>query len=400
MKIKLKLQTQIFIGLFFGVLCGYFFKDFTLMFLPQVGEVFIRMLKMLIVPLVFASMVVGMGSIGDIKSIGKVGGKTFLYFIISTMIAVSIGLLLVSVIQPGIGTEITLEKPVDFTAGTASITDTIIKIVPKNIVSALAQSEMLSIILFALLVGAALTTMGDKSKPVYNFFDSMNTVMMRITDWIMALAPYGVFALIASTIARTGLAAFKPLTMYILVVVVGLLIHAVVVVPAILIFVARYSPIKLFKEMIPALATVFSTASSAAAMPVVIDCLIKKVKVSNRVVSFLVPLGTTMNMNGTALYQGVAVVFFAQIYGIKLTLLQMAIIIVTATLAAIAAAGIPSAGFVTMVLIMNAVNVPIEGIGFILGVDRFLDMLRSTVNLWSNSTGAVVVARFEGEDFS
>jgi Na+/H+-dicarboxylate symporter len=399
MNIKLKLQTQIFIGLFLGALCGYFFKDFTLMVFPPIGDVFIRMLKMLIVPLVFASMIVGMGSIGDIRSIGKVGGKTFAYFIGSTMIAVVIGLVLVSIIKPGVGTEITLQAPVDLATRPVSITETLVNIVPKNIVSSLAKSEMLPIILFALLVGAALTTIKSYAKPVYVFFESLNMVMMQITDWVMMLAPYGVFALIATTIARTGLAAFKPLTMYILVVVVGLLIHGVLVVPIILMVLGRYSPKKFLQEMFPAIATVFSTASSAAAMPIVMDCLIKKVKVSNRVVSFLVPLGTTMNMNGTALYQGVAVVFFAQIYGIELTLVQMAMIVLTATLAAIAAAGIPSAGFVTMVLIMNAVNVPIEGIGFILGVDRFLDMLRSTVNLWSNATGAVVVARLEGEGF-
>jgi proton glutamate symport protein len=396
--VKLKLHTKIFIGMFLGALFGYFFKDYTLAFCPYIGDVFIRMLMMLIVPLVFASMVVGIGSVGDITSIGKIGLKTLLYFMLTTMVSVTIGLILVAVTKPGLGTKLVLTKATSFADKVPdSLIGTLVKIVPKNIFQSLTNGEMLSIILFSLLIGAALTTLGTKGKNLYSIFETINDVMMKITDWVMAFAPYGVFALIASTVAQTGLAAFRPLTVYLITILIGLAIQAIIVLPLILRVLGKYSPLKLFKEVVPALATVFSTASSAAAMPLTIDCLLKKTGVSKRVVGFMIPLGTTMNMNGTALFQGVAVIFFAQIYGIEITLIQQAIIIFTATLAAVAAAGIPSAGFITMVIIMNAVGVPIEGIGFILGVDRFLDMFRSSVNVWSNATGAVVVSKLEGE---
>jgi Na+/H+-dicarboxylate symporter len=394
----MKLQNKIFIGLILGILFGYFFKDLTLSFCPIVGEIFIRLLMMLIVPLVFASMVVGIGSVGDIRSIGKIGYKTFLYFVITTMIAVTIGLILVNITNPGIGTNISLAQNAALAAKAPdSLVNTIVQIIPKNIFTALTHGNMLSIILFSLLVGAALTTIGDKGKTLYSFFSAVNDAMMKVTDWVMNLAPYGVFALIASTIAESGLAAFKPLTVYIVTILIGLAIQSIIVLPAIVMIIGKYNPLTLMKKMIPALITVFTTASSAATLPITMDCLKKEVGISDRVIGFLIPLGTTMNMNGTALFQGVAVCFFAQIYGIKLTLFQMLVIIITATLAAIAAAGIPSAGFITMVIIMNAVNIPIEGIGFILGVDRVLDMFRSTVNLWGNATAALVVAKLEGE---
>ncbi len=399
MNFKLSLPTKIFAGMFLGAISGYFFKDFTLLFFPYAGILFIRLLKMLIVPLVFASMVVGIGSVGDVKSIGKIGSKTFIYFIASTIIAVTIGLVLVNISNPGTGTNVLSGKTAVLEADApASLAATITNIVPDNIFSSLTNGEMLSIILFALMTGAVITTFKEEGKILYSFFESVNAVMMRMTDWVMALAPYGVFALIATTVAEAGLEAFKPLSIYIFTILAGLIIHAFIIIPLILWTVAKYSPLKLAKKMFPALATVFSTASSSASMPVTIECLIKEVGVSKRVTGFLIPLGTTMNMNGTALFQGVAVVFFAQIYGIDLSLAQMIVIIVTATLAAVAAAGIPSAGFVTMIIIMKAVNIPIDDIGFILGVDRFIDMFRSSVNLWSNAAGAVVVGKLEGEE--
>lgn len=392
------LAAQIFIGMFLGAIFGYLFKDLTLSFAPHIGALFIRLLKMLIVPLVFASMVVGIGSVGDIRSIGKIGSKTIAYFMGSTVIAVFIGLVLVQIFRPGVGTTITLSETATLNAqAPASLVETLVNIVPINIVDALGQGEMLSVILFSLLVGAALTTFGDQCKPLYTLFDNLNNVMMKITEWVMALAPYGVFALIASTMAESGVDAFRPLAIYIITIMVGLAIHALIVIPLITWIIGKYSPLKLLKDVISALATVFSTASSSATMPITMDCLMKNSGVSKRVVGFFIPLGTTMNMNGTALYQGVAVIFFAQIYGIELSIAHQVMIIITATLAAVAAAGIPSAGFVTMIIIMNAVNVPIEGIGFILGVDRLIDMFRSSVNVWSNAAGAVVVARLEGE---
>ncbi len=268
--------------------------------------------------------------------------------------------------------------------------------IPSNIFRALAQDKVLSTILFSILLGSALHATREKSAPLMDLFDAFNEVMMKLTQWIMALAPLGVLALMATTVGKVGLSVFRPLALYMATVVAGLGIHACIVLPLLLGFLGRVSLRGFFKSMVPALATAFSTASSAATMPLTMECLEKKARIPNQVVSFVIPLGATVNMDGTALYEAVAAIFIAQAYGIHLTLPQQLIVSLTATLASIGAAAIPGAGLVTMVIVLKAVNLPLEGIGMILAVDRILDMCRTTVNVWGDACGSAIVARLEG----
>ncbi|MFC1771484.1 dicarboxylate/amino acid:cation symporter [Candidatus Margulisiibacteriota bacterium] len=398
---KLKIHTQILIAMVLGMAVGFFFQDFSLVFFPKIGEVFIRALRMLIVPIVTVTMVLGMASVGNIRKIGSIGLKTFVYFIGSTLLACIIGLILVNLTSPGVGTQIIPQNTEQFLPQqSVTLVDTLVAMVPKNIFESFAKADMLPIILFSLLLGAALTTIGDKAKPFLDILNTIDNALMQIIDWIIKLAPYGVFALMATMVAKSGFAIFKPMIVYIFTVILGLFIHSIFILPMLLKSFSGYSPLKLFKQMMTAILTSFSVCSSAAALPITMDLLIKKVKVSKRITGFLIPLGTTINMNGTALYLCVVSVFIAQVYGIKLLLSHLVIIAITATLAAIGAAAIPSASIFTLVLILQAINVPVEGIGLIIAVDRIVDMFRSGVNLWGNACGAVIVAKLEGESFS
>jgi len=263
--------------------------------------------------------------------------------------------------------------------------------------AAMAQDKVLSVIFFSLLLGVAISSTGEKARPLTVLFEGLNTDMMKVTDWIMRLAPVGVFALMAYTIGTMGLSVVRPLAVYMVTVILGLSIHAVVTLPVLLSIFGKYSPLRFIKDMFGAVATAFSTASSAATLPITMECLRENTGVSNKVASFVLPLGATVNMDGTALYEAVAAMFIAQAYGISLSIWQQLVIMLTATLASIGAAAIPGAGLVTMVIVLRAVNLPLGGIGMILAVDRLLDMLRTAVNVWGDACGTVVVARMEGE---
>ncbi len=393
MKLKLKLHTQIFIAIAAGVLAGVILGE-KAEGVKFVGDVFIRLLRMIIVPLIVASMVSGIISIGTAKSLGRIGFKTFVYYIATTGLSVLVGLILVNVVQPGVGVELASEMT-DVTAQTPSILSIIMDIVPKNIFDAMAGDQVLSVIFFSLLLGVAVISVGEQARSIAGFFEGFNAVMMKITDWIMKLAPVGVFALMTYTIGMLGLEVIKPLAVYMATVIGGLLIHAAVTLPVVVWAVARMNPAKFFREMISAVATAFTTASSAATLPITMDCLERRVGVPNRIASFVLPLGATINMDGTALYEAVGAMFIAQAYGIELGLGQQVVIMLTATLASIGAAAIPGAGLITMVIVLKAVNLPVEGIAMILAVDRILDMCRTAVNVWGDSCGAVVVARLE-----
>jgi Na+/H+-dicarboxylate symporter len=363
-----------------------------------VGQLFIRLLKMIIIPLILASMVSGLVSIGSSRSLGRIGFRTFLYYLTTTVIAIVVGLILVNLIRPGVG----LELPEDMTQGQVqreetSATDILFDIVPENPLKAMAQGKTLSVIFFALLLGAVLVSVGDAAKPMVSFFNSLNVIMLRMTDWIMRLAPIGVFALMWFMIGKLGRDAIGYLAMYMITVLAGLLIHAVITLPLLLWLFGRYSPLRFIRHMFSAVATAFSTASSAATLPITMDCLEKNAGVSNKVASFVLPIGATVNMDGTALYEAVAAMFIAQFYGIDLGFGQQVIIVVTATLASIGAAAIPNAGLVTMVIVLDAVGLPLEGTLIIAGVDRILDMCRTAVNVWGDACGAAIVARMEGE---
>jgi len=393
--LKLKVHTQILAAIVLGVLTGLVLGEKTA-HLKIIGDMFIRLLRMIIIPLILASMVTGIVSLGDIRRLGRLGLKTFIYYLVTTILAVSVGLVLVNLMKPGTRVEMGAESAADFQE-TISVVSIIEDIVPENLLEAMAEDKVLSIIFFSLLLGVAISSIGEKGKLLVSFFDSFNAVMMKITGWIMHLAPLGVFALMAHTIGTMGLSVVRPLAVYMATVILGLSIHGLVTLPVLVFIFAKYSPFKLIKDVFSAVATAFSTASSAATLPITMDCLQENTGVSNKVTSFVLPLGATVNMDGTALYEAVAAMFIAQAYGITLTVGQQLVIMATATLASIGAAAIPGAGLVTMVIVLRAVNLPLEGIGMILAVDRLLDMLRTAVNVWGDSCGAAIVARLEGE---
>ncbi len=392
---KLKVHTQILAAIVLGVLTGLILGEKT-SHLKIIGDMFIRLLRMIIIPLILASMVTGIVSIGDIRRLGRLGLKTFIYYLVTTILAVSVGLVLVNLMKPGTRVELEAESAADFQE-TVSVVSIIEDIIPENLLEAMAADKVLSIIFFSLLLGVAISSVGEKGKLLVSLFESFNAVMMKITGWIMHLAPFGVFALMAHTIGTMGLSVVRPLAVYMATVILGLSIHGLVTLPILVGIFGKYSPIKLIKDVFSAVATAFSTASSAATLPITMDCLQENTGVSNKVTSFVLPLGATMNMDGTALYEAVAAMFIAQAYGITLTVGQQLVIMATATLASIGAAAIPGAGLVTMVIVLRAVNLPLEGIGMILAVDRLLDMLRTAVNVWGDSCGAAIVARLEGE---
>ena len=365
---KLKVHTQILAAIVLGVLTGLALGEKTA-HIKIVGDMFIRLLKMIIIPLILASMVSGIISLGDIRRLGRLGLKTFCYYMATTVLAVSVGLVLVNLTSPGVGVEMPAEAA-EVLSGKepVSVVSIIENIVPENLLAAMATDKVLSIIFFSLILGVAISSVGEKGRPFVTFFESFNAIMMKITGWIMHLAPIGVFALMAHTIGTMGLSVVRPLAVYMATVILGLSIHGFVTLPILVGIFGKYSPVKLIKDVFSAVATAFSTASSAATLPITMDCLQENTGISNKVTSFVLPLGATVNMDGTALYEAVAAMFIAQAYGINLSIGQQLIIMTTATLASIGAAAIPSAGLVTMVIVLRAVNLPLEGIGMILAV--------------------------------
>jgi Na+/H+-dicarboxylate symporter len=361
------------------------------------GTLFLNALKMTIIPLIVAAVITGVTSMGDVRKLGRVGGLTILYYASTTALAVLIGLVVVNLIQPGSGMNELSQAVPEKVANleTATFTSIILKFITPNLIASAAELDLLPIIVFSLLFAAALTTVGEKGLPVIRFFDGLNEVMMKLVIWLMYLAPLGIFALIAARLgAAGGGSAFwieiSSVGWYCIAVILGLFIH----------FLLLFGILKLFsnhgiaylKQMMRALLTAFGTASSSATLPLTMECAIEA-GVDKRAVKFVLPLGATVNMDGTALYEAVAVMFIAQAYGYTMDLNQQIIIFVTATLAAIGAAGIPQAGLVTMVIVLTAVNLPLEGIGMLLAVDWFLDRFRTMVNVWGDSTGAAIIER-------
>lgn len=365
--------------------------------LGPIGLIFIKLLKMLIVPLILASMVVGVAKVGDIRKLGGLGGRTFVFYISTTFASVIVGLIAVNIIKPGGNKPLAGEVP-EAAYTSLGVGDIILNMIPDNPIRAMANMDILPVIVFALLLGGVLTTLGGRGKPLVEFFESLNDAMMRLADWIIRLTPIGVFALLAKVVAETGPGIFANLGKYMFTVLIGLAVHAFVTLPLLLYLIARVKPNLFIKHVAPAVTTAFSTASSSATLPLTLDCVTKRSGISAKVSSFVLPLGATINMDGTALYESVAAVFIAQVYGIELGFSQQVLVFLTATLAAIGAAGIPSAGLVTMAIVLKAVGLPLEGIGMILAVDRILDMCRTSVNVWGDTVGCAVVSKLQGED--
>ena len=398
------LLYSMLIGISMGGLCGWIFGK-EMLVVEWMGEMFLDTLKMLVIPLIISSMIVGITGLGDIRKVGKAGTITLIYFLSTSGIAVMVGIIVVNIMQPGLGVELTTDIP-EKVAGKESIgiTDILTSFVTPNLFESMAKMEILPIIMFSLVFGGVLTTLGEKGKLVISVFDGINIAIMKIVHLVMYFAPLGVFALVSSKLGAAGggdlfLAELLKIGKFAITVILGLMIHALITLPAILFFVAKQNPLTYFKNMSNALTTALSTASSAATLPVTIECVEEENKISRRTTLFVIPLGATVNMNGTALYESIAAIFIAQMVGIHLELSDQILIFLTATLAAIGAAGIPEAGLVTMVIVLQAVGLPLEGIGMLLSIDWFLDRIRTSVNVWGDSIGAAVVDRLEGKDF-
>lgn len=374
------------------------------------GTLFLNALKMLIVPLVVASIIAGMMELKP-NTLGRLGSKTLLFYMLSSLVAILIGLLLVNVLQPGVvnglpaleimtlssDTDSALEKV--GVKGAADIAEVFLRMVPANIISAAAEGQMLGLIFFSLLFGYFLSHLkgshGDVQK---DFWRGLLSIMMQMTNLVMKFAPLGIFALVCKVVLVSGADAFRPVALFFMTVILALAVHLLVVLPLVLRYVARVNPLLHFKAMMPALLTAFSTSSSSATLPITLDCVERRAGVSNRVSGFTLPLGATVNMDGTALYECVAAMFIAQAYGLELGIVTQFTIVLIALLTSIGVAGIPSASLVAITIILGAIGLPLEAIGLILVVDRVLDMCRTSVNVFSDSCAAVTIARLEGED--
>lgn len=405
-KKKIGLTTKIFIALIAGAIAGLllnyvvpagFVRDSLLIngILYVVGQGFIRLMQMLVVPLVFCSLVCGSMSIGDTKKLGSVGVRTLVFYLITTALAITVALTVGNLINPGIGLNMGAIKAAEniTAAEPTSVADTILNIIPKNIFTALSDGTMLQIIFFALVLGIILAKIGDRTEVVKNFFAQFNDIMMEMTMLVMSFAPFGVFCLIAKTFAGIGFDAFVPLLKYMAGVMIALFIQCFIVYMILLRGLGGVNPIRFIKKFFPVMAFAFSTATSNATIPLSIDTLTEKMGVSKKISSFTIPLGATINMDGTAIMQGVAVVFAAQAFGIHLDMIDYITVIGTATLASIGTAGVPSVGLVTLTMVFNSVGLPVEAIALIMGIDRILDMSRTAVNITGDAVCTMIVAK-------
>ncbi len=400
-KIKIKLHWQILIALILAVLFGYFFPE-GVRYVSWIGDIFLRALKMIIIPLVFSSIISGVSSIGGGKNLGRLGIKTLFYYLSTSALAIVTGLTVVNLVKPGVGVDLGFSKSVEgLEEHAGSVRDIFYRLIPENVVDVMARGEILPVIFFAILFGYFITQVATKYKETLStFFEAMFEVMMKLTLFIIRFTPLGIFGIVSAEVARNSedLASIAgSLAIYSLCVVIGLLFHAFITLPLIVRVVGKARPFSHFRNMATPLLTAFSTSSSSATLPLTMEALEHKSGVSNKISSFTLPLGATINMDGTALYECVAAMFIAQAYGVDLTFTQQILVVVTALLASIGAAGIPMAGLVMITVVLSAVGLPLEGIGLILAVDRILDMLRTSVNVWSDSCGAVTIARSESE---
>ncbi len=401
---KIQLHWQILIALVLGVLYGLYFTE-QVIYVSWMGDLFLRALKMVIIPLILSSIISGVTNIGTGKNLGRLGFKTMLYYVSTSTLAIITGLFFVNIFKPGDGADLGFSQEVEgLEIARQSFGDTLLNIIPSNIFTAFTEGNMLSIIFFAILFGFFITRAEDKYRlHLTDFFNSAFEVMMKITLFVIKFTPFGILGIVASTVAEQAgdsdalLGIVSRLGVYMLCVLLALTIHGTISLPLILRIFGKANPVAHFKAMRIPLLTAFSTSSSNATLPLTMEAVEFNSGVSNKITSFTLPLGATINMDGTALYECVAAMFIAQAYGIELGFLQQMIVVATALLASIGAAGIPMAGLVMITIILSAVGLPLEGVGLILAVDRILDMCRTTINVWSDSCGAVVIAKTEGE---
>jgi|TARA_R110001592_G_scaffold104327_2_gene293592 Na+/H+-dicarboxylate symporter len=404
---KLGLTSKILIGMAAGIILGLllrnvfpdslFIKEYiTEGFLHVIGTIFISSLKMLVVPLVFISLVCGTSSLSDPSKLGRLGGKTIAFYLFTTAIALTIAILAAVLIHPGNAS--LAGNALEYTVKDApSLSEVLINIVPTNPMQAMSEGNMLQIIIFAVIFGFAISHIGERGTRVASFFNDLNDVIMRVVTLIMQLAPYGVFALMAKLSLTLGLETFGSVVKYFFLVVAVLFIQGLVVYPTLLKMFSGLSPLMFLRKIRDVQLFAFSTASSNATLPVTIETAEHRMGVDNKIASFTLPLGATLNMDGTAIMQGVATVFIAQVFGIELSIMDYATVVVTATLASIGTAGVPGVGLIMLAMVLNQVGLPVEGIALIIGVDRMLDMIRTAVNVTGDAVATVIIAKSEGE---
>ena len=399
-----RLHWQTLVAMIVGALTGLVFGASAASAFGWIGDLFMKLLRMIIVPLVLTSIISGVASLGGGKALGRLFSKTLGYYVLSSLLAVLVGLLVVNLIRPGVGANMTSTPPANLPEleTAASPIDLLLDIVPENVIQAAASADMLALIFFSIVFGAAITTLPARSRAVVtDLFEALFHAMMRLTSGIIVFLPIGVFALITKMVASTGFDAFKPLALYAVTIGSGLTIHFLVTLPILLIVLGRIVPRIHFANMREPLLIAFSTSSSGATLPVTLTTVEKKVGVSNQVASFVLPMGATVNMDGTAVFECVGALFIAQVLGFDLTIMQQGVVVLTALLASIGAAAVPSAGLVVIFIVLEAIGLRGPDVNVIVGsmlaIDRPLDMYRTVVNVFSDSCGAAIIARSEGE---
>ncbi|WP_053360690.1 dicarboxylate/amino acid:cation symporter [Bacillus sp. FJAT-27251] len=401
----MKLSTKIIIALIAGAVTGLLINLFLPGIFPQLdqfiftplGKIFLNLINMLVVPIVFFSIVVGTAGLGDPKKLGRIGLKTVSFFLITTAIAIIIGLSLALIFKPGEVGSFNITGLEYEAAKAPPISETLLNIIPTNPVQAFADGNMLQIIAFSVFVGFALAMLGDRTKGIYNLFEQGNDLMMFLVNLVMKFAPYGTFGLIVSAVGSQGLGAIKAMGLYMSLVLLALLLHGLFTYGTAVAVLAKKNPVWFFKGFAPAMGVAFSTSSSNATLPISMSTAQENLKVPEPVSSFVQPLGATINMDGTAIMQGVATVFIAQVFGVDLTITQLVTVVLTAVLASVGTAGVPGVGLILLAMVLNSVGLPVEGIALIIGIDRLLDMARTAVNITGDAACALIVAETEAK---
>ncbi|MFQ6370754.1 dicarboxylate/amino acid:cation symporter [Shewanella sp. YIC-542] len=393
---RLPLWLQILVGMTLGIVTGLCLGE-RAEYLKPIGTLFVNTIKMLIVPLVFCSLIVGVTSMEDTSKMGRIGFKSFAFYLATTSIAISVGLLVGSLMAPGEGLPLAANLEAAAPKAAPSVMETLINIVPTNPVAALANGQILQVIVFAVALGVALVLIGEHGKPAIRVFESLAEAMYKLTDMVMRLAPYGVFGLMAWVSGKYGMQMLWPLIKVIIAVYLGCALHILGFYSVVLSLFAKLNPVQFFKGISNALAVAFTTSSSAGTLPASMKCASEYLGVNKKISSFVLPLGTTINMDGTALYQGVTALFVAQAFGVDLTWVDYITIVLTATLASIGTAGVPGAGLVMLTLVLTSVGLPLEGVALIAGIDRILDMARTVVNVSGDLVATTIIAKSENE---
>ncbi len=387
---KVNLLTQISIAFIVAVILGLIFGE-SISVIQPLGDLFLRLIKFIIVPLILSSLIIGVASTGDPKELGRIGSKTIVYYLLTTAIAIMVGLAFAFIVSPGKGLDLDVTPAEVEVNETEGVVQTLLNIVPENPFAAFTEGNILQIIFFAIFIGLAITLVGKKADPVYNFFDGLAEIMYKITGIIMQFAPIGILGLVAPIVGEYGASVLLPLLKVIIAVAIACIVHAIIVYALAVKTFANMNPITFFKGIAPAALVAFSTASSAGTLPMTLKNTQENLGVSKKISSFVLPLGATINMDGTAIYQGVAVVFIAQFYGLELGLMELGTVVLTTVLASIGTAGVPGAGLIMLAMVLSSIGMPLEGIALIAGIDRILDMFRTTVNIVGDASAAVVV---------